>query len=170
MKWVIITGTWRLTTNKVEKDVRETVRKIVSEGNGIVTGGATGVDFFAMDEYLKIDPSCKNIRTFIPARLDHYISDYHKNWCHEPVTHEDIDNLQKLLINLKLANPGSFFEARKSQGDILQTDYDERHDEEVAFSDSLYSFRVNMSSGTSDTINKAEKAGIEIIEKKEYTI
>lgn len=170
MKWIIITGTWRITTPQVEKDVREVVRKIISEGNGIVTGGATGVDFFAMDEYFKHDQSCKNLRTFIPAKLSHYISDYHKNWCHDPVSHEDIDRLQNLLIKIKQANPAGFFEVRKDSGDITQEEYNLRHDEEVTFSDALYSFRVNSSRGTSDTINKAQKAGLEILDCKEYVI
>jgi hypothetical protein len=170
MKWVIFTGTWRLTSPQLEKDVKEKIRKIFSEGKGLVTGGATGADFFAMEEYFKLDPNCKNIRTFIPARLDHYIKDYHKNWCHEPVTHEDIDKLHNLLLKIKNANPAGFFEIRKEDGDITQDMYDARHDEQVAFSDELYSFRVNSSHGTSDTIRKAEKAGIKIMEMNEYKI
>jgi hypothetical protein len=79
MKWVIFTGTWRLTSPELERDVRDSIRKIFSDGKGLVTGGATGADFFAMDEFFKLDPSCKNVRTFIPARLDHYIKDYHLN-------------------------------------------------------------------------------------------
>ncbi len=170
MKWIIFTGTWRLTTPQAEKDVREAVRTVFSCGNGIVTGGATGVDYFCMDEYFKLDPTCRNLRIFIPAKLDHYIKDYHKNWCHEPVTHEDIDKLHVLLLKIKNANPAGFFEIRKESGDILQEEYDMRHDEEVTFSDELYSFRVNSSSGTSDTINKAEKAGLKISMMKEYFV
>ena len=51
-----------------------------------------------------------------------------------------------------------------------QVEKDVREDEEVTFSDALYSFRVNSSNGTLDTINKAQKAGLEIIECKEYVI
>jgi len=39
MKWVIFTGTWRLTNKEVEEDVRSAVRDCISNGYGIVTGG-----------------------------------------------------------------------------------------------------------------------------------
>lgn len=57
MKWVAISGSWRKTDKKVENDVRREVRKIITSGNGIVTGGALEVDFFATDEVLKLNSS-----------------------------------------------------------------------------------------------------------------
>lgn len=39
MKWILVTGTWRLTNKEVEDDVRLAARKIFEEGNGLVTGG-----------------------------------------------------------------------------------------------------------------------------------
>ena len=39
MKWIIFTGTWRLTNDEVESDVRAAVREVLLAGNGIVTGG-----------------------------------------------------------------------------------------------------------------------------------
>lgn len=50
MKWTGISGTWQLTSQQVEEDVRREVKKILSDGGGIITGGALGVDSFAMDE------------------------------------------------------------------------------------------------------------------------
>lgn len=46
MKWIAIAGTWRNINEQVEKDVRQEVSALIQEGNGIVTGGALGVDFF----------------------------------------------------------------------------------------------------------------------------
>lgn len=89
MKWIIFTGTWRLTNSNVEEDVRAAVRDSISHGYGIVTGGATGVDYFCMDEVVKNDYTHK-LRVFIPSDLDHYIADYHKNWCQSPITEKDI--------------------------------------------------------------------------------
>jgi len=170
MKWIIITGTWRLTDKEVENDVRKAARKIFEGGNGLVSGGATGVDYFAMDEFVKLNPDCTRIRIFIPARLRHYIADYRKNWKHAPIKDVDIDNLAYLLNLIKTRNPSAVFEVRKNSGNILQHDYNLRHDEEVTFSDELYAFRVNDSDGTSDTINKAEAAGLPITMYKEYKI
>ncbi len=170
MKWVIITGTWRLTSREVEADVRRAARIIFERGDGLVTGGATGVDYYAMDEFLKLNPTCNKIRTFIPAKLDHYISDYRKNWMHSPINESDIENLSHLLHLIKERNPASVFEVRKESGDITQEEYNLRHNEEVAFADSIIAFRVNDSFGTSDTIKKAQEAGLILEDYKEYKI
>lgn len=61
MEWIIFTGTWRLTNEEVERDVRESVREVLSRGDGISTGGALGVDLFCMDEVLKINPTCTHL-------------------------------------------------------------------------------------------------------------
>ena len=62
MKWYAISGTWRYTNEKVEQDVREIVRGIIENGDGIVTGAAYGVDSFAISEALKIDSTGKSIK------------------------------------------------------------------------------------------------------------
>lgn len=170
MRWVIFTGTWRLTNKEVEKDVREAARRVFEEGNGLVTGGATGVDYFAMDEFVKLNPDCTRIRIFIPARLHHFIEDYRKNWKWAPVDDLDIDKLENILSLIKERNPAALFEVKKDSGDILQEEYDIRHNEEVTFSDEVYAFHVNKSSGTSDTIEKAKKAGLPVTVHKQYTI
>lgn len=123
-----------------------------------------------MDEFIKLNPECTRIRIFIPARIEHYIKDYRKNWKHSPVTDIDIDNLHYLLKLVKERNPSAVFEVRKDSGDVLQYDYDMRHNEEVTFSDELYAFRVNDSTGTGDTIKKAEAAGLPISLFKKYII
>ena len=70
MKWVAISGSWRKTNSKVEKDVRNTVKKIISCGNGIISGGALGVDYFALDEAMKLNPTAKQIKIYLPAKLN----------------------------------------------------------------------------------------------------
>jgi hypothetical protein len=170
MKWIIFTGTWRLTNKQVETDVRQAARRIFENGDGLVTGGATGVDYFAMDEFLKLNPDCTRIRVFIPARLDHYIEDYRKNWSQKPVTSSDIDALEKVLRTIKERNPSAFFEIRKDTGDITQEDYNLRHIEEVTCSDEVYAFQVNKSIGTQDTIEKARADGLPVTLHKQYEI
>ncbi len=123
-----------------------------------------------MDEFLKLNPDCTRIRIFLPARLHHFIEDYHKNWKHSPVTSTDIDDLAHILKIIKQRNPSALFEVRKESGDITQAEYDLRHNEEVTFSDEVYAFQVNKSDGTSDTIEKARKAGLPITIHNHYEI
>lgn len=170
MKWIIFTGTWRLTDKSVENDVRKAARDVFERGDGLVTGGATGVDYFAMDEFLKLNPECTRVRIFIPARLSHFIADYRKNWQHKPITSSDIDNIEHVLTLIKRRNPSAILEVRKDEGDITQDDYDLRHNEEVTFSDEVYAFQVNNSTGTQDTIDKAKAAGLPLVVHNKYSI
>ena len=170
MKWIIFTGTWKLINQEVENDVRQAVRDVISLGNGMVTGGATGVDYIAMDEWLKHDKECKKLRVFIPANLDNYINDYYKNWCHDPITKDDIEKLEKVLRDIQSVNQACLLEMKHDGGDITQNHYDLRHNEEVMFADEVHAFQVNNSTGTQDTIDKAEKFGLTISLHKKYTI
>ena len=164
----LFTGTWRLTNNKVEEDVRKATREVLSRGDGIVTGGATGVDYFAMDEVLKLQPTATHLRVIIPARLERYIHDYYTNWCHEPITKKDIDSLASLLRKLKKINPTALLEMPYKT--ITQDHYNLRHDQEVMYSDEVHAFQVNNSTGTQDTIDKSTKSGIPTTHHKKYSI
>jgi hypothetical protein len=169
MKWILFTGTWRLTNKEVEGDVRSYARDVILRGNGIVTGGATGVDYFAMDEALKHDSSGKLLKVIIPTHLENYILDYNTNWCKLPVTKESIGELQSLLLKLKNLQPENLVEM-PFENEITQDHYNLRHNEEVAIANEVYAFQVNNSSGTQDTINKAKAAGLPIAVHKKYTI
>jgi hypothetical protein len=170
MKWILFTGTWRLTNTEVEHDVRTAAREVFSHSDGLVTGGATGVDYYATDEWLKHDPTCSRIRIFIPAKLDHFISDYRNNWKHAPVTDEAINEVERVLRYIQEHNPAAILEIKKTEGDITQEEYDLRHNEEVTFSDEVCAFQVNKSTGTGDTITKAKAAGLPVTLHKEYSI
>ncbi len=168
MKWILFTGTWRLDDKNVEGDVRSSVREVLVRGDGIVTGGATGVDYFVMDETMKTDPKASRLRVFIPARLESYIRDYYTNWCKEPVIRESIDSLAALLRKIKTVNPEALVEMPYDI--ITQEHYTMRHSDEIAYADAVRAFQVNESSGTQDTINKAKRAGLPIEVHKKYTI
>lgn len=55
-------------------------------------------------------------------------------------------------------------------GAITQDHYDLRHNEEVTFSDEVYAFQVNNSTGTQDTIDKAKASGLPVTLHKKYSI
>jgi hypothetical protein len=168
MKWILFTGTWKLTNQEVENDVREAAREVLSRGDGIVTGGATGVDYFAMDEAMNLFPDASRLKVVIPAGFKSYIHDYRTNWCVGPITPETIDILEKLLQKIQDANPTAI---DAMPNDIITQDhYNLRHNEEVKISDEVYAFQVNDSTGTQDTIDKAAKSGLPISVHKKYII
>jgi hypothetical protein len=168
MKWILCTGTWRLTSREVENDVRAAVREVLSRGDGIVTGGATGVDYFAMHEAMKLYPDGSRLKVVIPAFLESYIKDYYANWCMEPVTKEKINDLEEVLRRIKAADPCALIEMPYDM--ITQYHYDLHNDEEVKISDEVYAFQVNDSTGTQDTIDKALRKGLSISLHKKYIV
>lgn len=42
MKWILFTGTWKLTNKEVEEDVRTAAREAITRGDGVLTGGQQG--------------------------------------------------------------------------------------------------------------------------------
>lgn len=168
MKWILFTGTWRLTSQKVEEDVRKAVRDVIKNGDGVLTGGATGVDYFAMDEALKINPDASQLKVIIPAYLEDYIIDYYKNWCQKPIVKNDIDLLSQILRHLKKIRPSALTELPYKI--ITQKHYDLKCEREVIDSDEVYAFQVNSSSGTQYTIDYAIKNGLPITLHNKYQI
>ena len=165
MKTVGISGTWRTTSHKVEHDVRATVRQIFAEGNAIVTGGATGVDFFATDEALKIDPVASRITVAIPSTFESYI-DHLRAWTlghntgDPSVAQVETDALIGQLNCLRLARAGAIVEGAPVPAlDIAQRHYDQRNSVVASLADEVIAFQVNKSAGTQDTIDKARAAG-----------
>ncbi|MEZ4194864.1 MAG: hypothetical protein R3B53_00475 [Candidatus Paceibacterota bacterium] len=165
MKWIGISGSWKLTNDTVENDVRAYVKEVINRGDGIVSGGALGVDFFAVDEALKYDPKASRIKIFIASSLENYISHYRKRAGEGVITRGLAEGLISQLSYLKKANPEALVE--NLENEILNTKaYYERITQIVAFSDELAAFQVNDSEGTQDTINKAKLKGIPVFHKK----
>jgi len=169
MKWILFTGTWRLTDKDVEKDVRDALRKIFDNGDNLIVGGATGVDYFALHEVMKNKKNLSRVRVVIPARLSAYKKDYYKNWCTSPITKKDIDNLINQLLKLKEISPTSLLELPQKK-EITQDDYYKMNDELVKYADEVCAFQVNNSKGTQDAIDKAKSLGLKIKSHKKYSI
>jgi hypothetical protein len=171
MKWIAISGSWRNTNAQVEKDVREAVSAIMRREDGVVTGGAPGVDYFAVDEALKQDTKASRIKIILPTTLKFYLHHTQlrieegmlaKN-IGEPVIHQ--------LNDINKTNPISIIEGKDIPGKIHveQWQYFERDGLIVAAADELIAFSVNNSEGTADTIEKARKKGIPV-KVNTYTI
>lgn len=161
MKWVAISGSWRKMNKELEKDVRDNVRKIISGGDGIVTGGALNVDFIATDEALKLNPTAEKIKIFLPATLEIFVSHYRKRAKEEIITEEQAKNLIAQLSKIKEINPLSLIENKDNK--IIDKDtYRERNSAVIEAADELVAFHVNESAGTKDTIDKARGKGIPV--------
>lgn len=160
MKWIAISGTWRHTNKEIEGAVRQIVREIISYGDGIVSGGALSVDWFATDEALKLNPSCSQIRIFLPTTLEIYARHYRKRVDEGVITHKQAEDLIAQLTAIQKANRDALIE-----GEHLVCNpetYFDRITKIVNASDELVAFQVNNSAGVQDTIDKAKKKGIPV--------
>ncbi len=161
MKWIGISGSWRKTNKKVEKDVRRTVREIMSRGDGIVSGGALNVDYIATNEVLKLDRTAKKIKVFLPTTLEIYAKHYRKRAKEGVITEKQAGDLITQLAKLKKINPRALIENKKNRI-VDEKTYHERNSKVVKEADELIAFYINKSSGVGDTIEKARKKGIPV--------
>ena len=156
--WFGISGSWRKTNEKVEKGVRETVRKIIERGDGIASGGALNVDFFATDEALKLNPTADKIKIFLPVVLDLYAAHYRKRATEGVITSEQAEALVAQLKSLRAANPDALI-GNPENTVVDPKTYFERNTEVVNASDALVGFQVNDSEGVGDTVQKSIAQG-----------
>jgi len=168
MKWIGISGGWRKTNQEIENKVRNTVREIMQRGDGIVSGGALGVDSIALDEALKNDLKAERIKIFIPTTLEKYAEHYRKHTRLKNITSEQAENLINQLKRLKQTNPQALIENPDTNftEETKRTMYYERNSKVVDASDELVAFRVRTKAseglGTADTAEKAKKKGIPV--------
>ena len=156
--WFGISGSWRKTNERVEKGVRETVRKIIERGDGIVSGGALNVDFFATDEALKLNPTADKIKIFLPVVLGLYAAHYRKRATEGVITSEQAEALVAQLESLRSANPDAII-GKHGNTVVDPKTYFERNTEVVNASDALVGFQVNDSEGVGDTVQKSIAQG-----------
>lgn len=170
MKWVGISGTWKFTSSDIEADVRNAVRKIFEDGDGIVTGGALNVDSFATDEMLRLDPKCRRIKIFLPTTLSIYAKHYRKRAKEGVITAKQAEDLIGQLILVKKANPYAIIENQINKV-VNQDTYFERNTKVVEASDRLLIFHVveSMGGGTTDVDLKAQKMRIPV-ERHDYKL
>jgi len=154
MKWYAISGSWRVTNAKVEKDVRTAVRAIIARGDGIVSGGAVNVDFFATDETLRIDPAARHVKVFLPTTLPLYAAHYRKRANEGVITEPQAEDLIAQLETIQRSNSDALIEDVRNTI-IDRTTYFQRNSQIVEAADELMAFQVNRSSGVQDAIEKA---------------
>lgn len=168
MKWSGISGSWRRTNQEIEEKLRNIVREIVMQGDGIVSGGALGVDSIALDEALKIDTRAERIRIFLPTTLKTYSAHYRKHALLGTISKEQAEDLISQLSELKKINPKALIEDPDSNftEETKKQIYYQRNTAIVNASDELVAFQVRTEQsegeGTGDTVKKAKAKGIPV--------
>lgn len=161
MKWIGISGSRLLTSSQVEEDVRREVRMILEEGDGIVTGGALGVDSFAMDEVYILGYANSRLKVCLPTTFNIFSKHYIKRSEEGVITEEEAKTLISLLSNIKIANNTVIIEdMRFSVCD--KESYYARNETIMNLSDKVFAFQINGSEGTQNTIDIAKSQRKEV--------
>ncbi|HRH24989.1 MAG TPA: hypothetical protein PLQ20_01465 [Candidatus Paceibacterota bacterium] len=160
MKWIAIAGGWRKTNDQVDREVRSEIKKIFSDGNGIISGGALGVDYIALDEALKNDQEALRIKIFIPSTFEIYKNHFLSRASEGVITIKQASDLIEQIAKLKSINPGALIEGPDKI--LNQESYFRRITEIIKNSDELIAFHINKTEGTQDTIEKAAIKNIPI--------
>lgn len=155
MKWIAIAGGWRKTSSEIETDIRKTIQEIISRGDGIVSGGALGVDFIATDEALILDGQLKII---IPSTLETYRVHYLTRAKEGVITKKQAEFLIAQLEEVR--KRGYLFEGNSTV--LNKESYFDRITKIIETSDELVAFHINQTEGTQDTIDKAKRKGIPV--------
>src|SRR3989344_3368502 len=158
MKWIAIAGGWRKTNSQIEEQVRSAAKNIISRGDGIVSGGALGVDFIATDEALSLGAGKNQLKIFIPSTLETYSNHYLRRAEEGVITKEQASALIFQLEKVKEIS--SLVEG--DQTILNKESYFNRITKIIEHSDELIAFHINNTEGTQDTINKANKKEIPV--------
>lgn len=167
MKWIAISGSWRKSNAVLEHDVRAAVAEVMKRGDGIVTGGALGVDYVATKEALSHNPEADRIKVIIPTSLEIYAAHYRKRASEGVITAKQAELLINLLTDLQQRRRTALMEM--SHTVLNQQTYYDRNTKVLEAASELLAFQVNNSPGTQDTINKAQKLGLPM-SLKQYEI
>ena len=167
MIWNAISGSWRKTSPEVKHDVRQAVADVMQSGDGIVTGGALGVDFIATEEALIHNQMADKIKIILPSTLEIYAAHYRNRAKEGVITHEQAEALVGLLYSVRQRRAESLVEMGYTTLD--KTSYYARNTKVVEESGRLLAFQVNGSDGVQDTVDKARQSGLEVV-LKQYII
>lgn len=165
MKWIGVSGSWRVSNEELCRDVQASVAHVVQQGDGIVSGGALGVDQVATEEALRHNPAADRIKIIIPSTLEIFAAHYRKRANEGVITAEQAESLVGLLTAIK--TKGALTEMDYTE--LNPTSYYARNTAVLEASDELLVFQVNNSAGTQDTIDKAHERGMPIT-LKQYEI
>jgi len=157
LKWIGISGSWRHSSPELVKDVTREVTTILKNGDGIVTGGALGVDYLATELALSYAKDGSRLKIYLPTSLEIYIRHYMSRAAEGVITTEQAGELK---TQLDKANGAGCVHVEREAALVNQESYYMRDQDVVNASDELLAFQVNNSAGTQDTIDKARAKGI----------
>lgn len=164
MSWYAISGSWNEVSEEVRRDVEFAAHRILERGDGIIVGGALGVDCIATQVFLDAGEEAR-IQIFLPIALDNFCDHYRKRADEGVITQEQADKILSQLMEVKRKAP----QAIHDDTDYEEADRESYHSRNTSIAkecDVLMAFHVNESEGTQDAIDKARALGKKVVVKR----
>lgn len=159
MTWVGVSGSWRYAPPGLPDAVHREVAAALGAGKSIVAGGALGVDYWATETALTIDPA--RLKVILPTSFTTYAAHYRRRAAEGVISGEQAEDLIRQLE--VVAQAGGLVEHPERPQVVDVTAYYLRNQDVVDVADELLAFQVNASGGTQDTVDRARLKGIPVV-------
>ena len=160
MKWLGVVGT-REVNDTIRRDIEHFVGQKIADGNGIVSGGATGADHEAARLAYECGLGVARFRIFLPVELELYCQELYNRAAVGKCCQDDAVATVALLRDIAKHRPGVLHDATDFNG-VNADSFHARNCQIVDLADELVAFRVNDSSGTTFTIDQAQEKDIPV--------
>ena len=157
--WVGVSGSWRYALPGLADAVQREVAAALRAGKSIVSGGALGVDYWAAETVLDLDPG--RLKVILPTSLVTYAAHYRRRATEGIISTQQAEDLIGQLE--AVADVGGLVEHPERPQVVDVIAYSLRNQDVVDVADELLAFQVNASGGTQDTVDKARLKGIPVI-------
>ena len=157
--WIGISGSWRYAPPGLADAVRREVTTALRAGKSIVTGGALGVDYWATQTALSMDPA--RLKVILPTSFTTYAAHYRRRATEGVISAQQAEDLIRQLE--AVAEAGGLVEHPERPQVVDVTTYYLRNQDVVDVADELLAFQVNASGGTQDTVDRARLKGIPVV-------
>ena len=124
-----------------------------------MTGGALGVDYWATETALSIDPA--RLKVILPTSLATYAAHYRRRAVEGVISTRQAEDLIRQLE--AVAQAGGLVEHPERPQVVDVTTYYLRNQDVVDVADELLAFQVDASGGTQDTMDRARLKGIPLV-------
>lgn len=159
MTWVGISGSWRYAPPKLPDAVHREVTSALGADKSIVTGGALGVDYWATETALGIDPA--RLKVILPTSQATYAAHYRRRAAEGVISVQQAEDLVRQLQDV--AQAGGLVEHPERPQVVDVSTYYLRNQDVVDVADELLVFQVNDSGGVQDTVDRARAKGIPVV-------
>ena len=167
MKWLAVVGT-REVNDTIRRDIEHFVGQKITEGSGIVSGGATGVDHEAARLAYEYGLEAVRFRIFLPVELELYCQALYDRAAVGKCRQDDAIATVALLRDIAKYRPGVLHGATNFS-EVNADSFHACNCQIVDLADELVAFRVNNSRGTTFTIDQARDKNI-LVKIFDYSI